>query len=152
MNKKYLYAWFNFSLKDLLIILRNVRTIERNAKEKSRDWQKSVSKPHSLIRVSKKLKSNASCVIVSVALSIQNNFKVEWHNEKRVSDEFCFGKICVRVDRGNSVFVFYFWKLICLYCFHQSRLSQPCYYNSLPYSRFCFLKFQLSRIDSGPKI
>ena len=61
---------------------------------------------------------HASCVIVSVALSIQSNFKVEWHNEKLVSDEFCCGKICVRVDRGNSVFVFYFWKLICLYSFH----------------------------------
>lgn len=152
MNKKNLYAWFNFSLKDLLIILRNVRTIERNSKEKSRDWQKSVSQPHSLIRVANKLKSNASCVIVSVALSIQNNFKVEWHNEKLVSDEFCCGKICVQVDRGNSVFVFYFWKLICLYRFHQSRLSQPCCYNSLPCSRFCFLRFQLSRIDSGPKL
>ena len=38
MNKKDLSAWFNFSLKDLLIILRNVGTIEKNSKEKSRDW------------------------------------------------------------------------------------------------------------------
>lgn len=152
MNKKYLSAWFNFSLKDLLIILRNVRTIERNSKEKSRDWQKSVSKPHSLIRVSNKLKSNASCVIVSVALSIHNSFKVERHNEKLVRDEFCSEKMCMRVERGNSVFGFYFWKLICLFRFHQSRLSQPCYYNSPRYLRFCFLRFQLSGVDSGPKI
>ena len=54
-----------------------------------------MSKPHSLIRVSNKLKSNASCVIVSVALSFQNNVKVEWHNEKLVRDEFCSEKMCM---------------------------------------------------------
>lgn len=64
-----------------------------------------MSQPHSLIRVSNKLKSNASCVIVSVALSIQNfRFKVAWHNEKLVSDEFCCGgNMCAGGQRQFSV-------------------------------------------------